>query len=697
MCIRDRDERLSERLESLVAERAQIRRDLLDEVDVQVGSVNSDLANLQERLEESDGLLAKLSPAVDELSSREVVTPDQYATLLALAEELESAVGQSRVLADEALARTDSVEAAGVRRHDDLVAKLAAVETDLNDRSDAVAANVGGLDERLSERLESLVAEREQIRRDLLDELDVQVGSVNSDLTFLQERLDESDGVLAKLSPAVDDLVGREVVTPEEYESLVALAQELELAVGQSRVLADEALTRTDSIEAASAKRHDKLVKKLASVEGDLATRSDEALSRADSMDERLSERVEALVAEREQIRRDLVKDVDIRVGGLSKEHTKLRERLETTDSLMGELGPAIEEISRRKVVSQDDYEALLSLVGEFDHSIEQARLYADEALARTESFDHVQDHLSKRVEWLWAEREQIREDLLNDVDIRVGGLSKEHAKLRKHLEETDSLLAKLSPAVDGLVGKDPVAGEVVSVADYEELAALTAELERLVADSREMADEALARTSVVEADVRNQTTSVIEAAAQNRRIGAQLDGVQAAIAALRSGSSITEEQLAELREVIKISAEDADGIWSAIEESQEMSIKAADKAESAADHVDGLRADHDSEAESNKARNQYLIEQLERIDSIEEREGYERNRQRRIVDRQDDEFAKLVERLAEVERALEEQQSEPSQDVQEEAVIDLRPEHAPPTWQFERRRTPRTPPAEKS
>ena len=659
------DEALA-RTDSVEAAAVERHEELVAKLDA-VDGVNSDVALLQERLEKSDGLLAKLAPAVDELASRDLIDREDHAVLVALAEELELAVGESRVLAEKALERNELVDAAAVERHEELVAKLVTVEGDLRDGSDAVAVSVDG---------------------------------VNSDVALLQGRLEKSDGLLAKLGPVVDELSSRDLIDRDDYAVLVALAEELELAVGQSRALADEALARTDSVEAAAVERHEELVAKLVAVEDDLRDRSDAVVASVDGLDERVSERVESLVAEHERVRRDLFHDVDIRVGGLSKEYTNLRKRLEATDSLLDELGPAVDEISNRDVVSPEDYAALLALTEELEFAIDQSRVYADEALARTESFAESQQSVSERVESLLAEREQIRRDLLNDVDIRVGGLGSEFASLRERLEATDSLLGELGPAVDGLVEGKLVATNTVTRSDYDELSALTAELEALVAESRALADEALARTSVVEADVRNQTSSVIDTTVQNRHIVAQLGGVQAAIEALRSGSAMTEEDLAELREAINNAAEDSVELRSAIEESQEMSIKAADKAESAADHVDGLRADHDSEVETNKGREAELVAQLKRVSAIEEREAYERNRQRRMSEAQRNEFEQLVERLAEVERALEERyadQGSGSDSQDRELVIDLRREHAPPTWQFERRRTPRTPPSEHS
>ena len=691
------DDRVSEQLTLLVAQRGQMRQDLLDVLGLRMGDLGTELfASLEARLAKTDSLLGELIPVADELAVRDLIDRDDYAVLVALAEELESAVGESRELAEKALARNELVDSAAVERHEELVAKLVAVEGDLRDGSDAVAVSVDGI----SERVGALVAEREQIRRELLDDVDVAVDGVNSDIASLQDRLEKSDGLLAKLAPIVDELAGRSLVDRDDYAVLVALAEELERAVGQSRLLADEALARTESVDAAAAERHEELVAKLAAVEGDMRDRADAAAASIGGLDERMSERVEALVAEHERIRRDMFHDVDIRVGGLSKEYTNLRNRLEATDSLLGELGPAVDEISKRDVVSPEDHAALLALTEELEFAIEQSRVYADEALARTESFAESQQSVSERVESLLAEREQIRRDLLNDVDIRVGGLGSEFTSLRERLEATDSLLGELGPAVDGLVEGKLVAANTVTRGDYDELSALTAELEALVAESRELADEALARTSVVEADVRNQTSSVIDTAVQNRHIVAQLGGVQAAVEALRSGSAMTEEELAELREAINTAAEDSVELRSAIEESQEMSIKAADKAESAADHVDGLRADHDSEVETNKEREAELVSQLRRVSAIEEREAYERNRQRRMSEAQRHEFQQLVERLAEVERALEERyadQGSGSDNEDRELVIDLRREHAPPTWQFERRRTPRTPPAEHS
>ena len=127
--------------------------------------------------------------------------------------------------------------------------------------------------------------------------------------------------------------------------------------------------------------------------------------------------------------------------------------------------------------------------------------------------------------------------------------------------------------------------------------------------------------------------------------------------------------------------------LLSATQETVELSIKAADKAEAAADNADGIRADHDDFIERHATE---LEVRDERVRAIEERESQERARRGRFDKELRAEIDQVIERLAQVEQAGKRPDGE-------DDVIDLTDAAAPRGWQFERRARWEQPASEQS
>ena len=135
--------------------------------------------------------------------------------------------------------------------------------------------------------------------------------------------------------------------------------------------------------------------------------------------------------------------------------------------------------------------------------------------------------------------------------------------------------------------------------------------------------------------------------------------------------SAKTEELLAEMRANLDQVLEEGKRVRAEVEEARELSTKAVDKASTAADGVDGLRADveHDEDR----------LVAIER--NISEVSLEARVRENKLLDLADKDIWEVRDRLD----ALEAQVAPPETRVDEsEGVIDIRP---PEDWQFERRR----------
>ena len=187
------------------------------------------------------------------------------------------------------------------------------------------------------------------------------------------------------------------------------------------------------------------------------------------------------------------------------------------------------------------------------------------------------------------------------------------------------------------------------------------------------LADQAIDRSNQAEASSDARHEQLVEQMDAAQSLADERDARHAQLAeqidATRSLVDERHEQITEQVEAIDTSIEEVQhelvnkldvietdlqkqsrALLDAAEETVELAIKAADKAESAADNADGIRADHDAALDANREE---FDSHSERIELIEERETVER-RDLIEVDRGfREEIETLVERLVDVERAV--------------------------------------------
>ena len=84
---------------------------------------------------------------------------------------------------------------------------------------------------------------------------------------LIDGRVSATDASLDELRAAVAEVAGRDVVGRDDYAVLVELAEELEISVSEARVLADEAMSRSEAVEASVAEVADRDVVERAELE----------------------------------------------------------------------------------------------------------------------------------------------------------------------------------------------------------------------------------------------------------------------------------------------------------------------------------------------------------------------------------------------------------------------------------------------
>ena len=684
-----------EQLSDLLAEQADAMSNRHDDLrteldDLVTDRVDAEVVQMGARFRSTDAAIDELRRALAEAASQEVVGVEEHQALSEAARELEERLieldsqfaGLGESSRKQAL-RTDELVAGRVEDREALealieqraIARLSAdrdglraeLEALVEEQAKALAADrdslraelagmisAGRVEDRaalealLSERVAGLSADRDSLRAELAELAAERVDGLGE----VDERLATSDEALDSLRRAVDEVAGRDAVDVSDYESLVLLAADLEMRLGQ--------------------------------VDSQMAALDDEARKQASATAELASGRVEGL----EQLSDLFAEQAD----ELSTRHDDLRSEL---DELIAgradaeERLVALDESSRKQASTTDelvagrveDREALEALIDARAEALEATQandrthmeaLVVERVAAVMSERDELREELDalvrERVEALVIDREDIRSDLDRLVTERTGELGADIAALDSRLGESDQMADELRSALDDVANRD-----VVARSEYEAVAVLAGDLDVAVAEARLLADQAIDRSNQVEAssDARHEQlveqmdaaqSLVDERDARHEQLAQQID-------ATRSLVDERHEQITEQVEAIDTSIEEVQhelvnkldvietdlqkqsrALLDAAEETVELAIKAADKAESAADNADGIRADHDAALDANREE---FDSHSERIELIEERETVER-RDLIEVDRGfREEIETLVERLVDVERAV--------------------------------------------
>ena len=684
-----------EQLSDLLAEQADAMSNRHDDLrteldDLVTDRVDAEVVQMGARFRSTDAAIDELRRALAEAASQEVVGVEEHQALSEAARELEERLieldsqfaGLGESSRKQAL-RTDELVAGRVEDREALealieqraIARLSAdrdglraeLEALVEEQAKALAADrdslraelagmisAGRVEDRaalealLSERVAGLSADRDSLRAELAELAAERVDGLGE----VDERLATSDEALDSLRRAVDEVAGRDAVDVSDYESLVLLAADLEMRLGQ--------------------------------VDSQMAALDDEARKQASATAELASGRVEGL----EQLSDLFAEQAD----ELSTRHDDLRSEL---DELIAgradaeERLVALDESSRKQASTTDelvagrveDREALEALIDARAEALEATQandrthmeaLVVERVAAVMSERDELREELDalvrERVEALVIDREDIRSDLDRLVTERTGELGADIAALDSRLAESDQMADELRSALDDVANRD-----VVARSEYEAVAVLAGDLDVAVAEARLLADQAIDRSNQVEAssDARHEQlveqmdaaqSLVDERDARHEQLAEQID-------ATRSLVDERHEQITEQVEAIDTSIEEVQhelvnkldvietdlqkqsrALLDAAEETVELAIKAADKAESAADNADGIRADHDAALDANREE---FDSHSERIELIEERETVER-RDLIEVDRGfREEIETLVERLVDVERAV--------------------------------------------
>ena len=722
-----------------------------------------------------------LRRAIAEVAGRDVVGRDDYAVLVELAEALEIAVGQTRVLADEAMSHSEAVEVSVAEvagrdvverveleslsdRAGELDDRLVEVDATLGERFDTVNAKLGELDDEARKTAKAVYAERVS-RVEAIDDVAAERERERARVDeLIAGRVSATDASLDELRAAVAEVAGRDVVGREDYAVLSEWTEELEIAVTQARVLANEAISRSEEVaEGRDALRNDlddlvtervdglgaevsalderieasdqalaelrgtvdevgarevvdmsdyqaltdataEMDGRLNAVDARLASLDEDTKSSSKVIDALISERFETLVRGQSEDREALESLIAQRVDALDTAHGSLRAeldglatqqsdrlgvevealdaRLSESDRALRDLRASIGDVADREVVDVEDYEGLVAVAAELDARLSEVDTALSERITelsgkRDSDRVHfeavVADHVStlvaqreelrrelddlvlEKVEALVVDRDKIRRDLERLVSEQAGEFGSGVTDLGGRLEASDAVLAELRVAIAEISQRD-----VVDRHEYDSVATLAEELELAVAEARVLAEQAI--------DQSKQTTTTASA-----RHDELVERIELSETSMRTEQQEVVEHLESVEADLR---EQAKELLSATEETLELSIKAADKAEFAADSADGVRADHEDFVEGHL---EVIDAQSERIALIEAQDELERTRSREVDIEFRDEIGELFERLAGVERAV-------ADSAKHDDVIDLPEAEEPTGWQFERR-----------
>ena len=483
--------------------------------------------------------------------------------------------------------------------------------------------------------MDALGEEHGALRAELDALVSRQVDGMGEDMAVLHERLGDSETALVELRAAIDEISGKSEVEADDFEGLVAVAAELD--------------ARLNEVDAELMERLGAIDKRVGAV--DFASR------------ERF-EAVGALSSELAQNRSELEDLISGRLQAMSAERAQDRSELEALDERIDAL------TSDRAHIEGVVAEQVAALVAERD----QLRVELDELIR-------------ERVDALIVDRNEVRQDLERLVAEQAGELGADVTSLGDRLEVSDGVIAELRSAIEEVSGRD-----VVDRAEYDSVTTLAEELELAVTEARLLADRAIDQLSeattasdarhseLVEQFEANETSAsashdalVARLETVDSRHDELLDRIEYAEASLNEQHNEVADHLEAVESDLR---EQSKALLSATEETLELSIKAADKAESAADNADGIRADHEDHIAA------YLEEheaQTERLNVLEEHDVSEGQRRRTVDKKFRTEIDQLVERLNHVERSVAEH-SDPAD------IIDLPEPEAPGSWQFERR-----------
>ena len=595
---------LGERVDALLAGRDDLRRSLDELIGDRVGAVNHDVQSLMERLARSDESLAELRVGLEQVAGRDVVDSDDYAVLVELAEQLEQAVDQAAELADEALTRSGKIDTRvekldkASRKHakalhaeqvsrDEALAQLSADRDSLraelvaliSEQSEASAA--GRIEDReaiealLSERVAGLTADRDSLRVELADLVAERADGLGEELSKVGDRLGSSDEALDSLRRAVDEVAGRDAVDVTDYESLVLLAADLEMRLGQVDsqmvVLDDEArkqASATDGLAAgrvedreqlesliaeqseASSAGRDGLRAELVALIGEQSEAS--AVGRVEdreAIEALLSERVAGLTADRDSLRVELENLVAERADGLGEELSNVGDRLGSSDEALDSLRRAVDEVAGRDAVDVTDYESLVLLAADLemrlgqvdsqmvvldDEARKQASTTDELAAGRVEDREQLSDLLAEQADAMSNRHDDLRTELDDLVTDRVDA---EVVQMGDRFRSTDAAIAELRRALAETAGRD-----VVGVEEHQALSEAARELEeRLISLDAQFAglDESSRKQASLTDELvagRVEDREALEALIEERavaRLSADRDGLRAELEAL--------------------------------------------------------------------------------------------------------------------------------------------------------------------
>ena len=366
-----------------------------------------------------------------------------------------------------------------------------------------------------------------------------------------------------------------------------------------------------------------------------------------DEIEHLIAEGVAAVAAERSQDREALESLVSQRVDvadyeSLVKLAGELEGRLVEVDSALGAL-----DVDRRR--DRDEIEHLIAerkdaFAARQEKDREDLEAFVVQQVAaavveRDELRRQLDELVRERVDALETNRESVRAELALLVTESADEIGADVASLDARLVASGEVLAGLHTAVDEVATR-----EVVSAEEYAQVAALAGELETRLGEI----DTTLGALKGERSGDREHIETMV--GEQRSELVAQIEAIEV-----------------DLREQAK-------ALLVATEETLELSIKAADKAESAADNADSIRADHDVEV---SLLREELAAERERYEVIEAARRVERRKQEDRSVSFREEIDELVGRLTRLEHDLD----------GTDEVIDLR-ERAPDHrgWQFERR-----------
>ncbi|XP_038868858.1 centromere-associated protein E [Salvelinus namaycush] len=441
---------LEERLEAVKEERSQLKTDLQDNVEMMIEN-QEELRGAQEKIKSLQGKIQQLQTQNADVETRYFLSLKPFPKIRQLNKELKSVQDERERLLSE---KTDSSQ-----NHAEELEKLFSTVTSLTGERD-----------KLQEILEGVREERNQLKRDLEDKVEmiIQVHTEPKHPQHLNSKQQtEREHQEAQLQQQLQQLGEElETMTQERCQLKGDLQENLEMAAEtqgllhsiqeelrqQRQVNADlesQSLQKESLLEQQAKQLHEELESVRAERERLLSEKTDSSQNHAEELEklrstvtsrteerDKLQEILEGIREERNQLKRDLEDNVEMMIENQEELRVALEKIHHQEENMKPTETANLEELQSQMKQLTEELESVRAervlLLSEKTESSQNHAEELEKLLSTVTSLTGERDQLQEILERIREERNQLKRDLEDNVEMSIK--FQEELKQQRHL-----------------------------------------------------------------------------------------------------------------------------------------------------------------------------------------------------------------------------------------------------------------------